>query len=163
MAEWLGKAVVESAVLKEFRDRLCVASYPDRAKHTAEMSELEKNFPMYSENTECSGPLVWGDVKLGRLPEFLYQDARASESQSPIDDCDHRSPAMLLDDDSIRPPAMTVSATEQPLDAASFKNNFINSGFKITSQLPSAITISDTFLKFNWSPSVSKDINTLIF
>ena len=37
---------------------------------------LEENFPAYSEKTECvDGKPMWGEVKLGRIPEFIYEDA----------------------------------------------------------------------------------------
>ena len=45
------------------------------------MCSTWKNFPSYSEEAECAEELIWGDVKLGRLPNFLYQDAPFS-SQS---------------------------------------------------------------------------------
>ena len=42
-----------------------------------ERASLEKDFPTYSEKGECSGTAPsWGEVKLGRLAEFLYKDAR---------------------------------------------------------------------------------------
>jgi hypothetical protein len=36
--------------------------------------------PWYSENTECGDKLTWGEIKLGRIPAFLYEDARADYS-----------------------------------------------------------------------------------
>ena len=54
-----------------------MTTYADLDKHLKERNVLEQNFPMYAETTECVGKLVWGDVKLGRIPEFLYVDARA--------------------------------------------------------------------------------------
>ena len=60
--------------LKDFLANICCESYSDLDKHRANVQYLEKEFPSYSEKTECEGKLVWGDVKLGRLPSFLYDD-----------------------------------------------------------------------------------------
>ena len=38
---------------------------------------------MYSESTECTGTQTWGDLKLGRLPRFVYDDAK-EEMESPL-------------------------------------------------------------------------------
>ena len=37
---------------------------------------MEKNYPAYAENTECTGNPQWGAFKLGRLPAFIYEDAK---------------------------------------------------------------------------------------
>ena len=43
----------------------------------SDRASLEEHFPTYSEQTECSrADARWGEFKLGRLPEFLYNDAR---------------------------------------------------------------------------------------
>ena len=31
---------------------------------------------MYTESTECVGKPLWGEVKLGRIPAFIYEDAQ---------------------------------------------------------------------------------------
>jgi hypothetical protein len=36
---------------------------------------------MYSEDTECVGKPVWGDVKFGRIPAFLYEDSQEVQSE----------------------------------------------------------------------------------
>ena len=36
------------------------------------------NFPTYSETTECKSTLTWGKYKLGRLPQFIYNDAQTT-------------------------------------------------------------------------------------
>ena len=81
IGELLEKAVVNSTELKEFLENLCVTSYTDLSKHVAEKDELENNFPVYSEKTECGSQPVWGDMKLGRIPEFLYADSKEEEPQ----------------------------------------------------------------------------------
>ena len=67
---------------------LCAATYMhvfmyiDSHACSQEVEQLEKNFPMYSEATECKGSkAVWGDIKLGRIPEFLYADASLDTSR----------------------------------------------------------------------------------
>ena len=42
-----------------------------------ERDKLEQDFPMYAEHPECDGKPIWGGVKIGRIPEFLYVDASA--------------------------------------------------------------------------------------
>ena len=77
IAERLQAAIVHAGELKHFLQNLCVTTYADLEKHLGERDVLEQNFPMCAETTECVGKPVWGDVKLGRIPEFLYVDARA--------------------------------------------------------------------------------------
>ena len=76
IAEKLGEGLVKATELKHFLGQLCCESYPDAEQFLRERETLERNFPMYSESSECSGPSVWGDLKLGRLPRFLYEDAK---------------------------------------------------------------------------------------
>ena len=49
------------------------------------MWSTSKNFPSYSEQTECEGKLTWGDVKLGRLPSSLYDDVVVGSMHSSHD------------------------------------------------------------------------------
>ena len=81
IAALLEEAIIESVELKQFLENLCVSTYTDLPKHLSEQEELEKNFPVYSEDTECAGEPVWGDVKLGRIPAFLYEDAQEVQSK----------------------------------------------------------------------------------
>ena len=69
-----------------YRTELCVEQYANLEAHEENVEYLEKNFPAYSENTECEQKCEWGSVKLGRLPEFLYTDAsRLREEDSGIE------------------------------------------------------------------------------
>ena len=69
--------------LKQFVGNLCCECYADPAKHLAELEKLERDYPTYSERTECSSKdkPQWGDIRLGRLPAFLYDDATIHTSQ----------------------------------------------------------------------------------
>ena len=61
----------------------CVANYSGLGQHIANLTPLGTNFPLYSERTECGSaekPL-WGQVKLGRLPAFLYADIHSQSGQ----------------------------------------------------------------------------------
>ena len=77
IAEKLADGLVHATELKHFLGQLCCESYPDAEQFLRERDTLEMNFPMYSESSECNGPAVWGELKLGRLPSFLYEDARS--------------------------------------------------------------------------------------
>ena len=49
---------------------------------------MEKNFPIYSERSECVGvSQVWGECKLGRIPEFLYVDACTNARSADTGNC----------------------------------------------------------------------------
>ena len=79
----LEEKLVAADELKEFLGNIFCECYADLDKHREDLSTLEGNFPMYSERTECAStekPL-WGEVKLGRLPEFLYDDVRNSSTR----------------------------------------------------------------------------------
>ena len=42
--------------------------------------DLENNWPRYDEHSEATnGQRIWGDIKLGRLPSFVYDDRSASQ------------------------------------------------------------------------------------
>ena len=76
----LEEKLVAADELKEFLANICCECYADPDKHREDLSTLEGNFPMYSERTECGSaekPL-WGEVKLGRLPGFLFDDVQSS-------------------------------------------------------------------------------------
>ena len=81
-AELLAAKLVDASELKDYLANICCESYIDLDKHLANVESLEANFPTYSEHTECQGDLVWGDMKLGRLPQFLYDDAAIWKTQS---------------------------------------------------------------------------------
>ena len=75
IGEKLQAGLLASAELKHYVSNLCCESYPDVAHFEAHRDQLEKQHPCYSERQECAGPLkVWGDVKLGRVPGFVYRD-----------------------------------------------------------------------------------------
>jgi len=77
IAEKLEEGLVRAEELKHFLGQICRVSYPDLEQFKNERESLEKNFPTYGENTECQeGTRKWGEIKLGRLPSKLYDDAR---------------------------------------------------------------------------------------
>ena len=60
---------------------ICVTSYTDLQAHLSDLLMLERDFPKYAEDTECS-PVhpVLGSVKLGLIPEFIYEDAKEDDT-----------------------------------------------------------------------------------
>ena len=78
IAEKIEANLVNAEELKHFLGQICCERYPDPHQFKSERDALEKNFPMYAEGTECTDQPVWGDWKLGRVPGFLYDDARAA-------------------------------------------------------------------------------------
>ena len=83
IAELLEAKMVQATELKDFLANICCESYSDLEQHIADLTPLESNFPTYSERTECGSPEkpLWGNVKLGRLPAFLYADYRSHSVQ----------------------------------------------------------------------------------
>ena len=77
IAELLAAKLVETKDLKNFLANICCETYTDIEKHRANVEYLEAHFPAYSESSECQGEPIWGDFKLGRLPQFLYADAES--------------------------------------------------------------------------------------
>ena len=83
IAEKLEEGLVQANDLKHFLGEICCESYPDVQQFNHDRESLEKNFPTYSEQTECSGTAPrWGEFKLGRLPHFLYADASDAPESS---------------------------------------------------------------------------------
>ena len=83
IAELLEAMLVHANDLEEFLANVCCESYSDLGQHIANLASLETNFPAYPERTECGSaekPL-WGQVKLGRLPAFLYADIHSHSVQ----------------------------------------------------------------------------------
>ena len=78
IAKKIEENLINAEELKHFLGQICCERYPDLQQFTRERQALEKNFPRYAEGTECTDNQVWGDWKLGRLPGFLYDDARAA-------------------------------------------------------------------------------------
>ena len=78
IAKKIEENLINAEELKHFLGQICCERYPDLQQFTRERQALEKNFPLYAEGTECTDKQVWGDWKLGRLPGFLYDDARAA-------------------------------------------------------------------------------------
>ena len=81
-AELLAAKLVETKDLKHFLADICSETYTDIEKHRANVEYLEAHFPAYSESSECQGEPIWGDFKLGRLPQFLYADAESLRNHS---------------------------------------------------------------------------------
>ena len=87
---------MNASELKDFLANICVESYVDVKTHRNNVQYLEENFPTYSEKTECDlngdnmskriEQKTWGDFKLGRIPAFLYEDARKIPTTLPSDE-----------------------------------------------------------------------------
>ena len=54
IARKLEEKLVDAVELKQFLENLCCECYADPGKHRAEVEKLERDFPMYSERTECA-------------------------------------------------------------------------------------------------------------
>ena len=81
IAENLEKGSRESDELKQLLASICVTSYSDLQTHLSDLPMLERDFPKYAEDTEVSpGHPVWGNVKLGRIPGFIYEDAKEDDT-----------------------------------------------------------------------------------
>ena len=80
IAEKLQEGLVNASELKEYAAAICCESYYDLPSFQEERTILEKNYPAYAENTECTGNQQWGAFKLGRLPAFIYEDAKNTRS-----------------------------------------------------------------------------------
>ena len=79
IAEKLEEGLVQAEELKHFLGEICCERYSDVEQFNLDRASLEKNFPTYSEKTECPGTAPrWGECKLGRLPAYAYRDARAA-------------------------------------------------------------------------------------
>ena len=63
--------------LKNYLSNVCCESYPDVARAMDERSKVEHSFPSFAEKQECDSapPYTWGNWKLGRVPQFVYDDA----------------------------------------------------------------------------------------
>ena len=81
IAEKIREGLVQATELKHFLSQICCEKYPDPEQFLKERSKLEQYFPTYSEKTECSGKPVWGEWKLGRIPQFIFDDAEAKVEQ----------------------------------------------------------------------------------
>ena len=88
IATALQKEILKTSELKSFLSNICCERYTDATLFASERKYLEDNFPTYNETTECGDKQRWGEIKLGRIPAFLYRDSRSSEESStlPIDD-----------------------------------------------------------------------------
>ena len=104
IAELLEKKLVEASELKQFLSNICCGRYADVEQHVSSLPMLEKHFPTYSEDTECGEHQVWGDIKLGRLPGFLYEDARQVQA--------------------VEPHTYLAPSAEQSVDATPYKQRF---------------------------------------
>ena len=76
IAEKLQAGFVQAQELKDYTAAICCESYYDLPLFQRERAMLEKNYPTYAETKECTGNPVWGAFKLGRLPAFIYEDAK---------------------------------------------------------------------------------------
>ena len=84
IAEKLEKELVVAQELKDFLSNICCESYPDVEQFKRDRQMLEDQFPTYSEHSEAQGSNTWGAWKLGRIPAFLYDDARTLHSRSSV-------------------------------------------------------------------------------
>ena len=80
IAEKLQAGFVQANELKDYTAAICCESYDDLPLFERERAILEKNYPTYAETKECTGNPVWGAFKLGRLPAFIYEDAKNTRS-----------------------------------------------------------------------------------
>ena len=71
---------MNASELKEYAAAICCESYYDLPLFQEERAILEKNYTTYAENIECTGNPQWGAFKLGRLPAFIYEDAKNTRS-----------------------------------------------------------------------------------
>ena len=76
IAEKLQGGLVAAQELKDFVAAISCESYTDLQRFQNERRMLEQNFPAYSEEAKGEKQAVWGAYKLGRLPTFVYDDAR---------------------------------------------------------------------------------------
>ena len=101
IAELLETKLVEAWELKDFLANICCESYTDVEAFRQQRDSLEANFPAYSEASECQKGLQWGDLKLGRLPAFLYEDAGVSGGTADLSRIAASSPVTCEVDDLI--------------------------------------------------------------
>ena len=82
IAKILEEGLAAATDLKEFIANICCTSYSDLESNKNEVEKLEAHFPTYSERSECSNAEpVWGEVKLGRIPECFYADSRSASDE----------------------------------------------------------------------------------
>ena len=102
IADKLQNALVEAQELKDFLAAISCESYSDLQLFQKEQRMLENNYPTYSEHTECDNQKKWGEHKLGRLPGFVYDDAKnVPEKYTRSAYGSHESPVMSDVDDWI--------------------------------------------------------------
>ena len=80
IVELIQKGFASVGEFKNCMPNICTESYPDADRRKRETMDLENNWPRYDEHSEASnGQCIWGDIKLGRLPKFVYDDRSASQ------------------------------------------------------------------------------------
>ena len=76
IATAIEKQLATTTELKAFLAEIQVTSYHNLDQFKAERDELERVFPAYREPACSNGHPKWGDISLGRLPTFIYDDAQ---------------------------------------------------------------------------------------
>ena len=102
IADAINQGLVNATDLKDFLSNICVESYPDIAQHRQDLPNVEKNWPVFLESRDAGGVLMgrandtgatapsadtcpstdtsrhqapkWGDLRLGRLPQYVRKD-----------------------------------------------------------------------------------------
>ena len=80
IATAIEKQLATTTELKAFLAEIQVTSYYNLDQFNAERDELERVFPAYREPTSTNGNAKWGDISLGRLPAFIYDDAQRASA-----------------------------------------------------------------------------------
>ena len=83
IARDLQEGLVHASDLKNFLSNICCESYNDPSQFEEERSYIESAFPAFSEKTEALAEQRWGEVQLGRIPAFIYEDSKGDDD-SPI-------------------------------------------------------------------------------
>ena len=72
----IAQGLASAENLKMFTQNLCYQSYAHPMALSLAQDDIENQFPDYSESRGAVRNEKWGDIKLGRIPEFLYDDAK---------------------------------------------------------------------------------------
>ena len=80
IATAIEEKLVTTTELKELLAEIHVTSYHNLEQFNKERDELERVFPAYREPAFSHGNPKWGDIGLGRIPAFIYADARRTST-----------------------------------------------------------------------------------
>jgi hypothetical protein len=91
IGKMLEKGLIEADDLKRFIEGICCESYPHEDQHLNSIDQIEKNWPKFHEDTDkytleetdvASKPPVWGELRYGRLPPFIWEESKDADYSS---------------------------------------------------------------------------------